>query len=77
MISLSDPQMTFLLAITAPLAPAVRSRFLQALAARLGGVSEVGDGQLNRVSREILQAARFKPPETHKGQSHLDRKLRA
>lgn len=79
MISLSDEQMDFVIQITAPLEPTDRSRFLAALAEKLKDATEIGDGELNRVSRALLASGMYwKPPDnTRQGQSNLDRKLRA
>jgi hypothetical protein len=60
-ISLSDEQLTSLMAAAQPLAPADRDPFLRAIAARFYGHSQIGDGELGRAIRD-LQRDYFKAP---------------
>jgi hypothetical protein len=53
----SDSQLEILMAAAHPLAPAARSAFLAAVAARLaGGASDLGDGAVARACRELQRA---------------------
>jgi hypothetical protein len=52
-----------------PLAPAARGPFLEAVAGRLAGAAELGDGTVNRACRE-LQRDYF---EWHKKENTLPR----
>ena len=63
MISLSDSQLSFVIAVTTPLLPPDRSAFLKELAARLEREPMIGDGSLNRICRTVLADGRyFRPP---------------
>ena len=54
-LSVSDRQLDAIFAATAPLQPIERSAFLAALAHRLRGCRDVGDGELHRIIREVLR----------------------
>jgi hypothetical protein len=60
-LPVSDRQLDAILAATAPLEPLEQSAFIMALAHRLRGEVEIGDGQLFRVTKEILRQV-WKPP---------------
>ena len=62
LLSLSDRELEIVMAAFAPLAPAARSEFLSAIAERVSGVGEVGDGLLSRCCRE-LQPRYLSPPD--------------
>jgi hypothetical protein len=47
-LALTDPQLEIVLAMARPLAPADRSRFLEAVAQALADVPELGDGAIAR-----------------------------
>ena len=57
----SDEQVNAIYAAATPLSPTDRGAFLQALAERLRGVDEIGDGLLYRTIVE-LQRLHFDPP---------------
>jgi hypothetical protein len=61
LLSLSDAQLQIVMAAAHPLMPAVRDEFFAAVAARLSGVTEIGEGAVSRACREI-QRAYFDPP---------------
>jgi hypothetical protein len=61
LLALSDSQLEIVMAAAHPLRPDARSRFLAAVAARLAGAGELGDGAVSRACRE-LQRAYFDPP---------------
>jgi hypothetical protein len=63
LLSLSDSQLSAIMAVAHPLAPAARSAFLEAVAARLAGVVELGDGVVSRCCRELVRLY-FEPPDT-------------
>jgi hypothetical protein len=54
MISLTDPQLRFLLDLTEPLLPADQTAFCQALVERLGHHPEIGDRALFKAARELM-----------------------
>lgn len=54
-IHFSDDQLSEIFRLTKPLAPACRNTFLQLLAAELQGRTEVGDGELYRLARDIIK----------------------
>jgi len=54
-LCLSDSQLSEIFRLTAPLSPACRDRFLQILAAELGDRSDVGDGELYRIARQVIR----------------------
>jgi hypothetical protein len=62
LLILSDARLEILMADAHPLAPAARSRFLAAVAGRLAGAGEIGDGAVSRVCRD-LQRGFFDPPD--------------
>jgi hypothetical protein len=62
LLALSDDQLATVMAAAAPLAANDRSRFLEAVADRLTGVAEPGDGLVARVCRET-QRTHFDPPD--------------
>jgi hypothetical protein len=61
-LALTDAQISAIMALSRPLSPDQRSRFLEMLAAKLDGRRELGDGQLYRLCRE-LQREYFSPPD--------------
>jgi hypothetical protein len=76
-LSLSDRELETVMAACAPLRPDARSAFLKAVAQRLAGVPELGDGVVSRACRE-LQREYFEPPDTVAvGRWGRDRALRA
>jgi hypothetical protein len=54
-LRLSDQQISELIALTKPLAPACRDTFLQILAVELGDRTDVGDGELHRLMCAIIK----------------------
>ncbi len=60
-LRLTDDQLSAVFAAAQPLARHAREDFLEALAARLGQCSELGDGAVYRVIREV-QAEFWEPP---------------
>jgi hypothetical protein len=60
-LALSDAQVSAIMAVSRPLSPDQRSRFLEMLAAKLTGQRELGDGAIYRLCRE-LQREYFSPP---------------
>jgi hypothetical protein len=52
LLALSDNQLAAIMAASRPLRPADRAGFFEALATRLAGVTEVGDGSVARACRE-------------------------
>lgn len=58
---LTDPQLAAVMRVCRPLQPLERRAFLEALADRLQGHREIGDGALHRVLTE-LQRQHFRPP---------------
>jgi len=64
-LRLTDNQLSAVLSAAQPLAQNVREDFLEALAARLQQCSELGDGLVFRIIREV-QAEFWEPPrDTH------------
>jgi hypothetical protein len=61
-LALTDSQLDAVYDAARPLQPIDRSRFLEDVAAALGGCSDVGDGQLARIVRE-MQKRYFDPPQ--------------
>jgi hypothetical protein len=59
-ISLSDSELSAVMAAAAPLHPYDRSAFLASLAARLRHEPEVGPGTVNRVIRELLATKQYR-----------------
>jgi hypothetical protein len=55
MIKFTDDQLTEIFRLTAPLQPACRDVFLRILAHELRGRVDVGDGELNRLAREVIK----------------------
>jgi hypothetical protein len=74
-ISLSDGQLSAIMRASQPLEPAQRSTFLSALATLFQGRSQIGDGELERVLRE-LQREHFRPPKVFDPPPVLVRKAR-
>jgi hypothetical protein len=77
-LALSDAQVSAIMALSRPLSPDQRSRFLEMLAAKLTGQRELGDGAIYRLCRE-LQREHFDPPQfvsDDSGVSKYDRVLR-
>jgi hypothetical protein len=70
LLALSDGQLETVMLHAHPLTPHDRSRFLQAVADRLAGVDEVGDGAVSRCCRE-LQRSFFDPPNLARGGARL------
>jgi hypothetical protein len=68
-LSLSDSALEQVMAAAHPLAPDQRGPFLEALAGRLSGVGEIGDGAVHRAIRE-LQRDYFDPPIERGAQHH-------
>jgi hypothetical protein len=66
LLSLSDHQLEIVMLHASPLQPHVRSQFLEAVAGRLAGFGEVGDGTVSRACRD-LQRAYFDPPDLSRG----------
>ena len=56
-LCLTDAQISAIMALSRPLSPDQRSRFLELLAGKLNGRREIGDGQLYQLCREL------RPPE--------------
>jgi hypothetical protein len=54
-LCLSDSQLDEIFRLTKPLAPAYRDSFLQLLAVELRDRSDVGDGELYRIARQIIR----------------------
>jgi hypothetical protein len=61
-IAVSDQQLSAIMNACEPLQPMERSAFLAALAHQLSGYSDVGDGELHRLIRELLRQT-WRPPE--------------
>ena len=61
LLSLSDNQLAIVMTHAHPLHSRDRPQFLQAVADRLTGVAELGDGAVSRACRE-LQHGYFDPP---------------
>ena len=51
-LAFTDAQLVIVQTIAAPLPPALRSAFLEALARGLNGRSDVGDGELHKLALE-------------------------
>ena len=60
-LALSDDQLSAITRACQPLQPMERSALLSALAHRLRGYRDVGDGELHRIIRELLREV-WKPP---------------
>lgn len=54
-ICLTDEQLTEIYRLTTPLAPAYRVEFLERLAQAFQGRDELGDGELFRTARDIIE----------------------
>jgi hypothetical protein len=65
-LKLTDDQLSAVMRAAAPLAQNVRKDFLQALAARLCGLRELGDGVVYRTIKEV-QAEFWEPPHFEHG----------
>ena len=59
-LSLTDEQLSVLMAHAEQLHALDRDPFLRALADRFAGRAEIGDGEFGRGLRELLQTGRFK-----------------
>jgi hypothetical protein len=59
-IALTDEQLSAVMAVAEPLAPADRSAFLEDVAVALAALPTIGDGVVNRVVREV-QSKYFRP----------------
>ena len=62
LLSLSNSQISTIMAAANPLRPDARSEFFEAIAVRLAGAAEIGDGLISRHCRE-LQRVYFDPPD--------------
>jgi len=73
LLRLSDAEITTLMALSRPLAPELRTTFMEQLAVRLNGHAVTGDGLINRLARE-LQRELFSPPlQTERHEPRHDR----
>jgi hypothetical protein len=71
-ISLSDEQLSAVMRAAAVLLPADRDPFLRALAHRLRGETELGDGVVYLAIRELMRRGGFfKPPHIEGAQTRL------
>jgi hypothetical protein len=61
-LALSDDQITSIMQLSRPLQPDQRTAFLEMLATKLQGQTELGDGALYRICRE-LQREVLDPPD--------------
>jgi hypothetical protein len=66
LLALTDSELQIIMAHAHPLRPNDRSQFLQAVADRLAGCGELGDGAVARVCRET-QRSYFDPPDLRRG----------
>jgi hypothetical protein len=55
-ICFTDSQLDEIFRLTKPLTPPCRDQFLQILAYELRGRTDIGDGELNRLAREVIKA---------------------
>jgi hypothetical protein len=62
LLTLTDTQISTIMAHAGPLPADARSAFFEAIAVRLATVPEIGDGSVARVCRET-QRAYFDPPD--------------
>jgi hypothetical protein len=62
-IALTDVQLAMVTAAAKPLHACDRSAFLEAVAARLGAVDEIGDGVVGRVVRELQRSFLPRAPQ--------------
>jgi hypothetical protein len=62
-MNLTEPQTLAIIHASRPLAPTERGAFLEALQSQLAKHSEIGDGQLHRLIRD-LQRQYFRPSAT-------------
>jgi hypothetical protein len=62
-IALSDEQLSHVMRTAQTLHPADRQDFYQRLAMRLADVQVLGDGVLNRVTREVWRGLYRPPPD--------------
>ena len=60
-LALSDAQITTVMQLARPLLPNQRTAFLEMLATKLRGRTDLGDGALYRLCRELQQEV-FDPP---------------
>jgi hypothetical protein len=63
LLVLSDRQIETIMSAAHPLSPVKRGQFLDALAGRLAGEREPGDGTVGRACRELVPLY-FEPPDT-------------
>jgi hypothetical protein len=61
-LALTDAQIASIMGLERPLLPHQRTAFLEMLATKLNGQSEIGDGAIYRLCRD-LQRELFSPPE--------------
>jgi hypothetical protein len=54
MLRLSDEQLTELMRLSRPLQPQCRIAFMEILSRTLSGRTDIGDGELYRVAREVI-----------------------
>jgi len=54
-LALSDAQLTEIFRLTKPLQPACRDEFLQRLAQALQGRTDLGDGEVYRLARQVIR----------------------
>jgi hypothetical protein len=60
-LTLSDSEISTVMALSRPLSPDQRTAFVELLAAKLNGHREIGDGMLYQLCRD-LQRELFSPP---------------
>jgi hypothetical protein len=73
-LRLTDAQLDRVVYATQPLTPGARAAFLEALAARLQGIAEIGDGQLYRVVADLQKQFWDPPLGDHGPRQNLDRR---
>jgi hypothetical protein len=56
LLSLSDAQISIIMAATRPLQAGDRPQFLEEIAGRLAGLNEIGDGTVARICRDLQRA---------------------
>jgi hypothetical protein len=65
-IAVSDSQLDAIMRACQPLQPLERSAFLAAMAHRLRGCGDLGDGELHRIIREVIREV-WRPPTINAG----------
>jgi hypothetical protein len=55
-VRFTDDQLTELMRLSRPLSPGCRTTFMEILADKLRDRVDVGDGELNRLAREVIKA---------------------